>query len=160
MPIIVTDAQVARLRDLPKKLLNPGARLRQSDRYQGRDLDVESLDGRELFSIYTRQSLVDPDDFSTGIRWRHRRTEITLARYNGPSHEHTNVLEREKIAFQCHIHEATERYQQSDRKPEGYAVATTAYTDLDGAFGLLLTQWNIGPPTPSFSAGELIDVDD
>jgi len=160
MPIIVTDAQVLSLRELPKRLLNPGARRRQNDRFLSRDLDAESLDGREVFGIYTRQSLANPDDFSTGIRWRHRRTEIILARYNGPSHVHTNFLERGKIEFECHIHETTERYQQHDRKPESYAVATSAYSNLDGAFRLLLRQWNIEMAAASANDGGLFDVDE
>ena len=160
MPVIVTDAQIAHLRALPKRLTNPRARKRQSERFISRDLDAESIDGSEAFSIYTRQNLADPDDFSTGIRWRHRRTEVTLARYNGTSHEHRNFLERDTIAFECHIHQATERYQQLDRKAEGYAVATAAYTNLDGAFRLLLAEWNFQTSPASANDGGLFNVDE
>ena len=76
---VVTDAQIAQLKALPKTLVNPGARPRPSERFVRHEYRVESLDGQHAFHIYKRQNLIDPDDFSTGIRWQDRRTEITLA---------------------------------------------------------------------------------
>ena len=153
MAVVITDAQIAQLRAVPKKLLNPRARPKQAERMILHDYQVESLDEQHAFSIYKRQNEIDPTDFSTGIRWHNGQTEVTLARYNGSSHEHTNVLEHETLSFVCHIHVATERYQAADRKPESYASESAAYSDLDGAFKQLLKDWNIPANPPSGGSG-------
>jgi hypothetical protein len=74
-----------------------------------------------------------------------------LRRYNGRSHEHTNVLERVRFReFQFHY--ATERYQRAGYKAEGYAEPTTRYSDLDGALTCLVQDCGFlpqeGEPTP------------
>ncbi|MCA0246316.1 MAG: hypothetical protein LCH93_06830 [Proteobacteria bacterium] len=156
---IVTDGQIQGLRELPKKLVNPRARQKHTERFITHDFKVESLDGTQKFSIYKRQNLADSTDFSVGIRWEGRSAEITLARYNGSSHEHTNHIEGDKLSHVCHVHHATERYQMADRKPEGYATATSDYMSLDGAFRCLLADWNIqqpNAPEPSGQSGDCL----
>ena len=149
MSALVTDRQIEALRALPKRLINSRARAKQQEKMVTHDYKAESLDGKRQFSIYKRQNMLLPDDFSTGIRWTGRRTELTLARYNGPSHLHRNPIEKDEILFVSHVHRATERYQVAELKPEGYAVAAN-YTNLDGAFRQLLSDWNIqSPETPA-----------
>jgi hypothetical protein len=143
----LTDSQIRALKVLAKRLLNPRARPKPHERFISHEYNVESLDGHQRFRIYKRQSLADQSDFSTGILWERRPAVVTLARYNGSSHEHTNHLEGDHFSYVCHIHEITERYQLADRKPESFAVETSAYSNLDGAFRLLLQDWNITLPS-------------
>lgn len=69
---------------------------------------------------------------------------MTLARYNGSDHEHSNPLERGiPIPFQCHIHRATERYIEAGRKAEHFAETTDRYVDLAGATKACIQDCNI-----------------
>jgi hypothetical protein len=143
----LTDADIAKLKAMPKTLLNPRAREKQHNQFLVRDFEIEGPNGEKFF-VYTRQNTLDPEDFSTGLRWTRGGMDITLARYNGSNHRHRNAIENETIEFQCHIHELTERYQLAGLRGESYAVPTTAYSDLAGALKLLYSHWNISPPPP------------
>lgn len=143
---IVPDTDIAKIKAMPKTLLNPRARSKQHDKYLAKGYDVEGPNG-EKFHLYTRQSTLDPDDFSTGLIWLRSGDDVTLARYNGASHVHRNAIEGDKLSFVCHIHELTERYQSVGKKGESYAVATTQYGNLDQALALLLKDWNILKPS-------------
>jgi hypothetical protein len=68
---------------------------------------------------------------------------VMLMRCNGPSHEHTNVLEGDKISFKCHVHVARERYLSGNKRDEAYAEATDEYEDLSGALLRLVKACNI-----------------
>lgn len=125
------------------------------------DFKVVSVDGQHEFALYTRQSTRLKASFSAGIRWLPRGEEgVMLVRCNGSSHEHTNAMEREVIAFQCHVHVATERYLSASKRDEGYAVSTSAYNDLPGALLHLIDMCNImgfnedaGPQLDMFDHG-------
>jgi hypothetical protein len=84
------------------------------------------------------------DDFSCGLSWIAPNGEpLTLCRYNGPSHNHPNRLENEKLGYVCHKHKTTERYIDANKKPEGFATATTDYSTLKRALFFLLNECNI-----------------
>ena len=84
------------------------------------------------------------DDFSCGISWLAPNGEsFTFKRYNGPSHNHPNHLERSKLGYACHIHTATEKYIKANRKAEGFAEVTNCYNSLKGALHSLVTDCNI-----------------
>ena len=90
------------------------------------------------FAIYQRQNLLDPSDFSCGIRcYRVGTTLLTLARYNGPSHLHGD------IRYQAHIHRATADAISAGRRPESDATETDRYTTLEGATACLLEDFNV-----------------
>jgi hypothetical protein len=94
------------------------------------------------FEVYKRQNLRPgmEDDFSCGISLLAPSGEmLTLRRYNGPSHNHLNHLELERLGYICHIHTATERYISANRKAEGFAVPTTKYKTVEGALHCLVT---------------------
>ena len=148
---ILTVSDIATLKAMPKKLMNPRARKKPHERYIAVDYDVEGPNG-EKFHIYTRQNLLDEDDFSTGLRWSRPGADVSLVRYNGSSHPHRNAIEGETLSFVCHIHEPTERYQAADKKGDGFATVTDRYGSLAGAFELLLTHWNISRPASSVSS--------
>ncbi|MBZ4212078.1 MAG: hypothetical protein LAD29_13185 [Rhodoferax sp.] len=130
----LTDEKIAQLLATPKRVENPQAREKQEGQHIKRDYRIVSDDGDNRFALFTRQSTRIADGFSAGLLW-HAKTgeEVMLLRCNGANHFHPNVLERERIEFQCHVHVATERYIQANRKSEGYAQATQAYQTLAGA---------------------------
>ena len=66
-----------------------------------------------------------------------------LLRCNGSDHPHRNTLERNRVDFLCHVHVATERYIQANRKSEGYAEETQAYHTLAGALHHLVQRAHI-----------------
>ncbi|AZF22332.1 hypothetical protein [Pseudomonas sp. R3-52-08] len=151
---LLTDAQINDLLTCNKTISNPGARWKDMQSCKQKNYDVISDDGAE-FEIYLRQNSRIAHSFSCGIFLKHPSGDtITLARYNGSCHPHQNLLEDgERIDFTPHIHRATERYMRAGRKPEHYAVATNAYTDLEGALWAMLQDCNISglqkpvPPT-------------
>ena len=141
-----TDEGIEALITMKKTVLNPAAKDRQKGQHVECDYEVAAVDGSEEFGLYTRQSLLDPDSFSCGLRWKRPGGEdVTLVRYNGPAHPHRNAIEGVRFVNQCHIHRATVRYMARLNSPdEAFAEATTKYKDLRGALQQLLTDCNIG----------------
>jgi len=85
-----------------------------------------------------------PESFSAGLRWLPKSGEdVTLIRFNGPSHPHANAIEGERFEFVCHIHQATERYLAAGKKDEGFALPTQDYKTLNGALYNLVKRCNI-----------------
>lgn len=73
-------------------------------------------------------------DFSLILAWRAKDSNqlFRLRRYNGRSHEHTNIIENQTF-YDFHIHQATERYQMSGFREDAFAQPTNRYADLSGA---------------------------
>ena len=70
-----------------------------------------------------------------------------LQRYNGNSHQHTNLIEKETFR-DFHIHRATERYQLVGVREDAYATPTARYGDFDGALDCLYDDSNFKFPYP------------
>lgn len=140
----LTDERIAQLLACPKRVENPHAREKQEGKHFRRDFRVVSDDGEHHFALFTRQSKQIADGFSAGLLW-HAKTgeEVMLLRCNGSDHQHPNALERERIEFRYHVHYATERYIQANRKPEAYAEETQAYRTLAGALHHLVQRAHI-----------------
>lgn len=143
----ITDNKIDELLKCPKQLKNPNARSKSKAGHEQVNYKVEATDGSGYsFEVYKRQNKREgmEDDFSCGISWISPDGEtLTLKRYNGSSHNHSNHLENEKLGYHCHIHTATEKYIKANRKPEGFAIAATKYYTLNGAFHCLVTDCNI-----------------
>lgn len=140
----LTDDKIAQLLTAPKHVENPLAREKLEGKHLRRDYRVVSDDGEHRFALFTRQSTRIAEGFSAGLLW-HAKTgeEVMLLRCNGSDHPHPNWLERERIEHQCHVHVATERYIQANRKSEGYAQETQVYQTLVGALDHLVRQAHI-----------------
>lgn len=140
---LYTTAELDQLRLAPKRIRNP--RARWSDKpptrpvHRQRNFEaVEEGDRTVEFRIYQRQNLSDEHDFSCGIIYLPRGGEsLTLARYNGPSHEHGD------IAYRPHIHRASEGAILAGRKPESEAAATDRFRSLDGALACLVEDFRV-----------------
>lgn len=153
----LTDEKIAQLLALAKRVENPQSREKAEGKHKRRDFRVVSDDGAHRFSLFTRQSTNIAEGFSAGLLWHAKSGEdVILLRCNGSDHPHPNVLERQRIEYQCHVHVVTERYIQANRKGEGFAEATQAYCTLAGALHELVCRANIqglsteadGPQTP------------
>jgi hypothetical protein len=60
-----------------------------------------------------------------------------LRRYNGKSHEHTNLIEDVSF-YEYHIHQATERYQLLGAREDSYAEPTDRFSDFYQAVSCLM----------------------
>ena len=113
---LYTDKELKELRDMRKEVTNPGALWlnkptlkpvhRQRSFKASSKQDENSVAGKgepvHRFEVYQRQNIQDDKDFSCGIAYLpHGGSRLTLARYNGPSHQH------EDIDYRTHIHHAT-----------------------------------------------------
>ena len=140
---LYTDGELAELRSMPKRATNPRARWSEKPRtrpaHRQRGFQASGLEGEEArFSVYQRQNLADESDFSCGIAYLpHGGPPLTLARYNGPGHEHGDIVDLP------HIHRATEKAIAAGRKPESEAEATGRFETLEGALTRLIQDFNL-----------------
>lgn len=142
--ISYTEEQIEEFLTEVKRVKNPKARWTEQRRSRRKNYDVISADGRRKYTLYIRQNMILPDNFSCGLRIEiPGREPVTLVRYNGCDHPHENPLEGQDVSYKCHIHRATERYIVLGRKPEHFAAVTDRYNDCDGALKCLLTDCNI-----------------
>ena len=140
---LYTDEELRALRNMPKRIDNPGSRWSEkpagAPAHRQRSFKARGGgDEQPIFEIYQRQNIQDDDDFSCGIvHVAFDGSRLTLARYNGPGHEHGDIL------YQSHIHRATEKAIAFGRKPEREAEKTDRYQTLEGALACLLEDFRI-----------------
>lgn len=140
---LYTEEELDRLRAMPKRVVNPRARWSEKPAkrpvHRQRNFQVVGEEGDGWrFQIYQRQNLDELDDFSCGIAYLPRSAPpLTLARYNGPSHEHGD------IAWRPHIHRASEQAIAQGRKPESEAEETARFDTLEGALACLLEDFRV-----------------
>lgn len=142
--IILTDEQIEHLLEAPKAATSSSARWKTQRGSRQRNYDLQSQDGKLLFSLYLRQNERLKESFSCGLLYLHAGGEkVTLARYNGSDHPHYNPLDGTRSDNHCHIHRATERYMAAGRKSEQFAESTDRYKDLDGALRAIIDDCKI-----------------
>jgi hypothetical protein len=142
---IVTDDQIVELIRMEKVIINPNARFVEHCGHNKKNFDVEGDPGYS-FTLYIRQNLRGgmSDDFSCGLLWHMPSGDrLTLVRYNGPNHFHRNILDKTRLAPNCHIHFAREDYIMAGLAPEGHASITDRYKTLEGALHCLVQDCNI-----------------
>lgn len=128
---------------MAKRVINPQARWTDKPKarpvHKQRNFQViAQLDENVRFAIYQRQNIADKNDFSCGIAYLPPQApRLTLARYNGPSHEHGNIF------YRTHIHRASEKAIVKGRKPESQAEETDRFQTLEGALACLIDDFNI-----------------
>ena len=141
---LYTYAELNSLQLMPKRIINSTARWVKKPKgrpvHRQRTLKVlGQRDGEEYaFTIYQRQSIAEANDFSCGITYHpFNGLSLTLARYNGSSHEHGD------IAYRPHIHRATEEAIAAGRKPESEAKETNRFNTMKGALACLIVDFNL-----------------
>jgi hypothetical protein len=142
MAIRLTDAEIASLISEQKRLdktlnLPPdlkGARLG----HLRCSIPAKGVSGNR-FMIIVRKSQANFLDFSVILAYQLPESNrlFRLRRYNGNSHEHTNVIEKNSFTT-FHIHTATARYQKLGLKEDTYAEPTDRYRDVNGAICCML----------------------
>lgn len=150
---ILTDLEIANLiSELKVVPDNWFSRLLPKDKahyqHKEREIDVEGSSGN-IFRVIVRQSNLNVMDFSIILTLREKASnmEYILIRYNGkhPS-RHTNKWEKENGLLNYtfgpafHIHRATQRYQESGYRIDGFAEVTTKYSDFHTALNQFLVE--------------------
>ena len=108
------------------------------------------------YRLIIRQNRSDRDDFSIILALAPLDTsqDFRLRRYNGTSHEHTNLIEKDTFRG-FHIHTATERYQLLGSREDSYAEPTDRFDDFDGALGCMLRDCGfVAPDDPQLTLFE------
>lgn len=151
----LTDEFIENLISCRKQIMNPKAREVIKPGHKQINYIVHALDesGHE-FELFTRNN-TEPgmeDDFSCGLLWSAPNGEtLILCRYNGPSHNHRNQIDKQSLGLVCHIHRATERYIKANKKPDGFAYQAEKYVTLKEAFHCLINDCCI----EGFASGEV-----
>jgi len=158
MAIILSDKEIADLIQ-EQKPLPPDYRARIQLRpklgHKERELDLDGDKGNE-FRLILRQSAINPLDFSVILAYRLPKSNqlFRLCRYNGKSHEHSNIIEEEKF-YGFHIHQATFRYQESGSNEDAYAEPTNRFSDFNQALSCMLK--DCGFQVPIEAQGRLFE---
>lgn len=112
---------------------------------QERILDIVGDAGHE-FRVIVRENKFNPSrNFSVilGVYYPTPNKVFRLLRYNGSNHCHMR-----HIRYECHIHRATEEYQNAKEREDSYAEKTSRYQDVFGALRCLMDDANFqGNPT-------------
>jgi len=168
---ILTDEEITALISEPKTVPNNWfVRLEAKDKahfqHKEKEADIKGSNG-SLFRIIIRQNKLNVLDFSIIITLREKDSnlEYNLLRFNGkhPS-AHTNKWEKENKLQEYrfnpafHVHRATQRYQESGYRIDGYAEVTARYSDFHTALNQFLLECNIkreddGAQTSLFEGG-------
>lgn len=98
MAPILTDSEVLQLIQEEKifpKEYNSLFQMKEKKGHREQELTLKRIDG-SLFKIILRQSRINILDFSVILGYMPPKSNIMfrLRRYNGKSHEHTNVIEK------------------------------------------------------------------
>jgi len=122
-------------------------KLRPKRGHSEQELNLRGDNGSE-FRLILRQNNLNPLDFSIilAVRLQNSNRIFRLRRYNGKSHEHTNIIEHDKF-YDFHIHMATERYQEQGTREDAYAEQTNRFSDFNGALRCLIEDANIELPS-------------
>ena len=102
-------------------------------------LNCERFDCRMMI----RQNTKKPENFSVILIYKDSNgNEHAVLRLNGNHGTHRNRLEKTSVKGP-HIHLMTERYQKRTTHPDGFAVETDEYTDLESAIMVFMRMANI-----------------
>lgn len=143
MPVRLSETEIAALIAEAKPLPADYRQRVQTKSKRGhreRELGLIGASGSE-FRLILREASLNPLDFSAILAWvpPQSTSPFRLRRYNGKSHEHTNTLESQRF-YDFHVHQATERYQQSGLREDSFAEPTNRYQDFTGALRCLIQE--------------------
>ena len=148
---ILSDEEIAALIAEAKTVptgLSPIKPMSERCQHKRKTFDIETTASGSEFVVGVRQSCLNAYDFSVilGYKIPGSYTVFRLRRYNGNSHQHTNILERETIDG-LHVHMATERYQKfGNGKEDHFAERADRYFHLESAIACLLVECGFKSP--------------
>ena len=140
---LYTDEELKELCDMRKRITNPGARWLEKPTHKPghRQKSFKARSERDenlRFEIYQRQNIRDNQSYSCGIVFLPLGgSRLTLARYNGPSHQHGDIF------YRPHIHRATARAIVAGKRPEREAKETDRYETLEGGLSCLIQDFHL-----------------
>ncbi len=149
MPTRYSDSEIARMIEERKPLPNNyGSRIQLRDKrgHKERELNVAGADGTQ-YRLILRQSDFNTLDFSIilVVSPSDSNQLFRLRRYNGKHGEHTNKIEGDTF-YDFHIHQATERYQESGMNEDTFAEVTDRYADFHTALRCMLEDCGFETP--------------
>lgn len=97
------------------------------------------------FTVFLRQSLSFPENFSIGLRYSPKdgRDTITLLRCNGKHGDFNKSFDPEHPHCDFHIHKASEKAVDAGLAPEKYADKTTEYASFEQALQIFVKMINL-----------------
>lgn len=149
MPVKYSDIQIAQMirerKQLPENY-HARVQLRDKRGHKERELDLTGVNGTQ-YRLILRQSDFNALDFSVilGVIPADSNQLFRLRRYNGKHGEHTNLIEGDCF-YDFHIHQATERYQESGPREDAFAEATDRYADFYTALRCMLEDCGFETP--------------
>ncbi|MCL4874207.1 hypothetical protein KJ039_09005 [bacterium] len=149
MPLILTDNEILQFiqeeKALPREY-NSLFQMKEKKGHREQELTIRRTDG-SLFKLILRQNRINVLDFSVILGYMPPQSNIVfrLRRYNGKSHEHTNIIEKAAF-YDFHVHTATSRYQEAGLREDGFAEASGAYADIHGAMECFIRDCNLTLP--------------
>ena len=142
MPAKYSDVEINMLIKEPKPLpKNYRSSIRLSVKRGHKESEIDVIGNKDnQFRLIFRQSSLNTLDFSVILAFCPKETNqiFRLRRYNGKSHEHTNIIEGD-IFYGFHIHTATERYQELGSDPDSFAEISDKFSDFNSAVQCLLS---------------------
>jgi len=147
-----SDAEIAQMIMEHKRLpedYRSRVQLHEKRGHKERELDIVGEHGAQ-YRLILRQSNFNTLDFSIILAVSPVDSSLLfrLRRYNGKSHEDTNPIEGNTF-YDFHIHQATERYQESGAREDTFAELTGRYADFHSALRCMLEDCGFEAPQGS-----------
>jgi len=149
MPAKYSDEQIAQMiaerKPLPEDYRSR-VQLHNKRGHKERELDIVG-EHKTQFRLILRQSNFNTLDFSIILALNPPDSSklFRLRRYNGRHGEHTNQIEGNTF-YDFHIHQATERYQESGGDEDAFAEPTDRYGDFHSALRCMLEECGFETP--------------
>lgn len=113
---------------------------------------VAAVDPSRLYRLYRRHHPLISGVFSVGLSVCVGSEWLTVCRYNGDYHAHRNKIEKDRLVGVFHIHHATERYIHAGLHPDGFAVQTDRYSNVETALRCMILDCSISGVLPDGDA--------
>ena len=104
-------------------------------RHRRNDFEVAAEEGEHNFSVFLRQSIDFPENFSVGLTYEspEEHHSICLLRCNGPHGDHANLPSEPPHHFRFHLHLARNEAMEAGIRTEFFAEETDSYATFEEA---------------------------
>jgi len=127
----------------PKRVSKPPSKeFKEENRHRRKDMELVGVDGGD-FSVFIRQSLEFPEDFSLGLLYILEGKRILLVRYNGQHEQTDDVIKLQNLHFQYHIHKASPENLNNGRLEKHASTHSANYASFEEATTEFLTDIGI-----------------